>query len=260
MKKNFMMRAASALLVAVLLSTCTISGTFAKYVTTASGSDQARVAKWGVTATVSGHLFSDSYKDQETTYVVDEDVATITVQAKNKDEKVVAPGTNSSTTPGDQFTIVLTGQPEVDVAVSMSITATKEICLPAGNYDDPRDQDPAVTFDLGEDYYPVVFTLCNGNGTVLATGTVYDINNYLEGISGYYHTNKNLAEIGSDTDGTYRLTWAWAFEGPKTLTNGVGTTVSFTEDQVDAADTYLGNNYSTDDMVVTFNLSVTQEN
>ena len=48
MKKNRMMRVASALLVAVLLTTCAISGTFAKYVTTESGSDFARVAKWGV--------------------------------------------------------------------------------------------------------------------------------------------------------------------------------------------------------------------
>ena len=43
MKKNVMMRVASALLVAVLLSTCTISGTFAKYVTTSSGNDNAEV-------------------------------------------------------------------------------------------------------------------------------------------------------------------------------------------------------------------------
>ena len=46
-----MMRVASALLVAVLLSTCAISGTFAKYVTEGSGSDTARVAKFGVTVT-----------------------------------------------------------------------------------------------------------------------------------------------------------------------------------------------------------------
>ena len=43
MKKNIMMRVASALLIAVLLTTCAISGTFAKYVSTASGSDTARV-------------------------------------------------------------------------------------------------------------------------------------------------------------------------------------------------------------------------
>lgn len=49
MKKNKIMRIASVLLVAVILTTCAISGTFAKYVTSGSGSDTARVAKFGVT-------------------------------------------------------------------------------------------------------------------------------------------------------------------------------------------------------------------
>ena len=61
MRKNKMMRAASALMVAVLLTTCTISGTFAKYVTTASGNDTARVAKWGVQIDMAG--FSDVDND-----------------------------------------------------------------------------------------------------------------------------------------------------------------------------------------------------
>ena len=41
------MRVASVLLVAVLLSTCAISGTFAKYTTSTSANDTARVAYWG---------------------------------------------------------------------------------------------------------------------------------------------------------------------------------------------------------------------
>ena len=48
MKKNKMMRIASVLLVAVLLSTCVISGTFAKYTSTFEADDTARVAKWVV--------------------------------------------------------------------------------------------------------------------------------------------------------------------------------------------------------------------
>ena len=47
MKKNVMMRVAAMLLVCVLASTCGISGTFAKYVTSTSSQDAARVAKWG---------------------------------------------------------------------------------------------------------------------------------------------------------------------------------------------------------------------
>ena len=62
MKKNTMMRVASALLVAVLLTTCAISGTFAKYVSSAETSDTARVAKWGWgTTSIAIDLFDDTY-------------------------------------------------------------------------------------------------------------------------------------------------------------------------------------------------------
>ena len=47
MKKNRMLRLASALLILTLLTTSVIGGTFAKYVSTGSVSDTARVAKWG---------------------------------------------------------------------------------------------------------------------------------------------------------------------------------------------------------------------
>ena len=78
MRKNKFMRAASGLLVAVLLTTCVISGTFAKYTTSSTGTDSARVAKWGFeTASVGlNDLFKTAY-DQ-------------TVQS---DTKVIAPGT-----------------------------------------------------------------------------------------------------------------------------------------------------------------------
>ena len=48
MKKNRMMRIAAFLLVAALLSICVVSGTYAKYTSTISGSDSARVAKWDI--------------------------------------------------------------------------------------------------------------------------------------------------------------------------------------------------------------------
>ena len=61
MKKNKMMRIAGGLLIAVLLTTSIISGTFAKYVTTGSAADEARVARFGVTVTGSGSLFAKNY-------------------------------------------------------------------------------------------------------------------------------------------------------------------------------------------------------
>ena len=90
MKKNTMMRLASALLVLVMLTTCAISGTFAKYVTTAGSEDAARVAYWGFQTTKSMDL-DDLFV---ATYDGDGDKS---VNAQNGDD-VIAPGTTRSTT------------------------------------------------------------------------------------------------------------------------------------------------------------------
>ena len=56
-----MLRIASVLLVAVLLTTCIISGAFAKYVTKDTDNDSARVAKWGVTVEIENDAFTATY-------------------------------------------------------------------------------------------------------------------------------------------------------------------------------------------------------
>ena len=83
MKKNNVMRIASALLVAVLLTTCAISGTFAKYTTTYTGNASARVAKWGFTdsTAVEFDLFLNDYDG---------------VVVGTGDDLVIAPGTEGS--------------------------------------------------------------------------------------------------------------------------------------------------------------------
>ena len=61
MKKNVLMRFASGALVITMLTTCVISGTFAKYITDDSAHDKARVAKWGITLAVAGSLYGETY-------------------------------------------------------------------------------------------------------------------------------------------------------------------------------------------------------
>lgn len=108
MKKNTMMRVASVLLLAVLLTTCAISGTFAKYTATGSGSDSARVAKWGFgTTTLTIDLFDGNY----------DNVANTTLDGKN----LVAPGTTKTTSidliPSDQ------AAPEVAYSFTVSVSS-----------------------------------------------------------------------------------------------------------------------------------------
>ena len=193
MKKNVMMRVASALLVAVLLSTCAISGTFAKYVTKETSTDSARVAKWGVTITAANKMFSDAYKDTEATWTADEDVDTITVQAKTQGVKVVAPGTN-----GEFVDFTIAGTPEVDVEV----TYTADLSLT--NWTDG--------------YCPIVFTVnsttysLTGMGGTSESADIAALETAVEAAivasTKKYHTNDDLSAVMGDLN----VSWAWAFE------------------------------------------------
>lgn len=231
MKKNVMMRIASFLLVAVLISTSAISGTYAKYVTTASGSESARVAEWGVQVGVKGFdsvndgLFTKTYaKDSETT------IAT-TVEAE---DKVVAPGTKNN----DPIELTLTGTPEVAVMVEVKVTDKNgndpvDVFLPAGTYTDWTESvDGAYTKDFtAAEYHPVVFKLIdNASPAVpLVEGTLAQIETYLESKNGEYEPNTDLSKLfAANGSGKYTLTWAWDFDD-----NGAGT--------YDKEDTLLGN-------------------
>lgn len=244
MRKNRMMRAASALMVAVLLTTSTISGTFAKYVTTAEASDTARVAKWGVQIDMSAladeanDLFTDTYAADSATTIANTVVAS---------EDAVAPGTKHD----GLIAFTLTGTPEVAVKVEFEVTnAAKnnvplDVVLPAGTYKDWTKAPYTDTFDVvAPGYYPIVYTLTNGAGVELAKGNLDTIKAFLETtLSGEYEANTNLAEMYIDdngtpadpsddtilSDGTYKLSWAWAYGAFDGITDA------------DRADTFLGN-------------------
>ena len=188
MRKNKMMRAASALMVAVLLTTCTISGTFAKYVTTAEGSDTARVAKWGVVVEAENFdLFTDKYETDDTSFT-----GAQSVESSGSD-KVLAPGTS-----GSFADIAITGTPEV--AVDVKIEATVEL---SDNW-----------IVDGDFYCPVVVTV----GTTAISGLDYeDADDFVEAIekaledkSAQYAPNFDLSTVYDNTN--LDLAWAWAFE------------------------------------------------
>ena len=146
------MRIASVLLVAALISTCAISGTFAKYVTEDSAYDSARVAKFGVTVLASGNLFGDSYEvgtantpglngaliAAELSVVAASlgdgtDDATLDHAAVKGTDKVVAPGTKND----EGIKIALAGTPEVDNRIDITAHASitgSDVTLKAGKY------------------------------------------------------------------------------------------------------------------------------
>lgn len=185
MKKNYSMRIASMLLVLVLLTTCVISGTFAKYVTSDSAEDSARVAKWGVTvkATDAG-TFEKEYAADDSTFTL----ATNTVVSS---DSVLAPGTKGEFTRFD-----IAGTPEV--AVRVTYVATVDLG------DKWEDKD-------GNYYCPLVVTV----GTTTIEGLLQTdaeafetaIKNAIEACKADYKAGDDLSDVEDDVV----IKWSWAY-------------------------------------------------
>lgn len=120
MKKNKMMRIASVLLVAVLLSTCAISGTFAKYTTSDTKSSSARVAKWDIDFAANDDTTKEFKFDLFNTIKDNDGTSTETDVKEGTDEKIIAPGTSGS------FTISLKNLSEVTAQYAIEYTVTAD--------------------------------------------------------------------------------------------------------------------------------------
>ena len=222
MKKNVMMRVASALLVAVLLTTCAISGTFAKYVTDGTTTDTARVAKWGVT--IVGKTGDTSAENTmfNLTYDTDEDdgyTGDITVEAT---VNVVAPGTTGTLSEFD-----ISGQPEVAVRV----TYEPELTLTNWGWNEESNGTPVVLTPV--EYCPIIFTV-NNEDYYVGKGNIADVRALETAViaairarTADYAPGTDLSDVEDDLAGS----WRWDFDG-------VGIPDGLT--QTDIQDTKLG--------------------
>lgn len=236
MKKNKMMRLASALLVLVLLTTCAISGTFAKYTTSVTATDKARVAYWGWAATsIDFDLFDDEY---------DTTGDTATVDSENGDN-VVAPGTSKT----EEFTFIYTPKGADVNALTAGAVAAPEV-----------DYTFTIAFVASGDYGALDD---NDNFHWTLNGTEYDTVADL--------TAAVLALSGDDSGtqtykhGTLPAAFAKAAEGENpanyAITNTIGWEWAYSVDEAgDAADTEMGNAQNLADVTFTITITATQVN
>lgn len=210
-RKNHTLKLAGILLALVLVTSCFVGGTFAKYVTKGTGSDSARVAKFGVTVTANGSTFAEQYAtDDETVRAI----ASSVVSSERK--KVVAPGTK-----GDMVSMTLSGSAEVAVKVTYKATV---------NLGDKWVADSVY-------YCPLVITVNNKNINGLDYTTAADFAAAVEAeIDGY--TKNYVANTTFDGDqaagyknDSLKVSWRWNFEATQ-FAKG---------DQTDEKDTILGN-------------------
>ena len=216
LKKNWTLRAAVPMLALVLITSCFVGGTFAKYVTSGTSGDNARVAKWGVTVTAheTGDIFAKSYDN--------------TVIAEGE-YKVIAPGTKKD----NAALVTLSGKPEV----SVKVTYNADSFSLTGNWKGADNDD---TF-----YCPLIIKVTGKVGGVAKTETINcadkeraadvetAVKNAVAACSATYDPKTDLSSATVDGDGL-KISWEWPFESGETNPK-----------QNDVKDTYLGNQAAT---------------
>ena len=195
MKKNRMMRLASVLLVCVLLTTSVISGTFAKYTTTYTVTDSARVADWNITAfdknadavteEVTFTLFDNSaiYDTKDADYnagVVDTDIENGSAEA------IIAPGSWGS------FTFRVANNSEVNAEYT-------------------------VTYDVDAAGVPLEWTTTPDDETSWKTD-----------LSDVSTTALNMGNAATIT-----VYWRWVFNGDDSVDTGLGVADPLAEPSVE---------------------------
>lgn len=192
-KKNYILRAAAVLLALVLITSSLVGGTFARYVKSGSGSDTARVAKFGVGITATGTMFATEYATDDG--AVSGTIANSVVSSDT--DKLVAPGTK-----GEMAKITLSGTPEVAVNVSYTPTVVKL----------------EKWKDAGDNFYcPLVFSIKQGGTTTNIFGIDYTTADGLEtaiknAISAYSRSYAAGTNLGTaHTDGL-EISWSWQIE------------------------------------------------
>lgn len=200
MKKNAMLKIAAVLLVAVLLTTCAISSTFAKYKSEGgSYTDSARVAKWGltVTAIADGDAFSTSYGTVKSAKTV----------LSSDTTKVVAPGTQGVI----NVSFSVSGTPEVSCQVRVCDNAGMN---PSTDYISVSDNklDSVIFYDVTSSTGTETgLTRTQVNAKIAAWNTTYDPTD----------SDKNAAiDAGDDLV----ITWKWSFEDTDDLDNALADT------------------------------------
>ena len=229
MKRNILARIAAVLTIVTIASACGLSSTLAKYTTGVTAREAARTAKFGVLLSVSGNsAFASEYKVEDPSVAAVASGMKFSVKSKD-DAKVVAPGTCSDDISGSLL-YSISGKPEVAVRLDVSFTGVKEIFVAKGTVIPDYTKAPKQveidvegtptlvnvygTYEVEEDYYPVVFDLSQisdasgiyAEPVVLAAGTLDELKSFLAD----YSQDADYGP-GTDLNSSFKIGWYWTY-------------------------------------------------
>lgn len=184
-----------SLFMLAVLTTCFVSGTMARYATVNDITDDATVAKWGVTITPSGTIFEEQYAKTEATSFANTVIS---------DDNTLAPGTSHSISD-----LVIEGTPEVAVRVDYSADITLT--------------DWEIPDGVGgtEEYCPVIFTVegtdykIDGTTITSIADLITEVEGAISDCSTEYPANMAIDNSGSAPT----VSWRWEIGGDLDATN-----------------------------------------
>lgn len=195
----------SIFVIALLLLLVAVIGfggyTLSKYVTKKSETGSASVAKWGYTIDVkASKLFGTDYKFVDTTSVVTDAGAGVTVKSSDVNNRV-APGTTGHMT----FEVKGTAEVLSQIKISIADTNFSDVVL---KYTEGEGTDDVKT------YAPVKWTLKKeGEATALVDGkTLTDVKVALAKLYKTEEGKDVSTAVNTAINDKYTLSWAWAFE------------------------------------------------
>lgn len=225
MKKK--MTILAVLLLAVVVTAYSVSGTYAKYTSSLDVSDEARVAHWyldkGV-ITDTFKLFERSYKLENDTYVKALDDNTIPPLKKN----VVAPGTKG------EYKFSIEGEFETDFTLKVDLLTAPWETTKSVNNIQLKDEAGAVIYD------PIDFSLDGGTTWFKYSDLQTELNKTLAKTiagedrvyeAGIYPTDGTIPPLSRKIEAT--LMWKWDYSDAETN---------------DVYDTQLGNMFETENV------------
>ena len=124
-KSSLMVRLVALLAVAMMFTMCFVGGTFAKYTSSATGSDSARVAKWAFKVSNANIVTENNFTfDLFNNTVKDSGGTSNETDMSPTDGTIIAPGTSGS------FDIVLKNESEVNATYAIDYTVTNTSNIP----------------------------------------------------------------------------------------------------------------------------------
>lgn len=201
MKKGIIL---GTLAMAVVATSYSVSGTYAKYVSQIDLADEARVAKWSIDTTESGmknvDLFQDSYVYNDNGIVV----------KSLDDDRVVAPGTKG------QYTFALTGTIETNYRITLDVDGENTVRFTETD----EEGETVISYD------PLKFYLSESDAVDIDEIDEEDLLTFeelKEALANLYSGESDRVYAPGQVDSTsHTIYWKWDFEGNDTLDTDLG--------------------------------------